>query len=508
MYFSVSGINMGIQLSRQLQVHDYLIVEKVRTHNTSQVLFVQILGSLHKRQGSELGGTWFFNTYPGAGCDIPSHFYSFSFAPNPDWSHQFSMQGEISTYIKDVAHKYDIPKHCLFSTECLGARWNAQEKLWRISMRDEKSGRTYEKTAKAVVSAVGVLGVANECPLPGKEVFKGHIWHSSRWNHDVPVTDKRVVVVGNGCSATQFVPVIAKEAKSIHQFVRGTHYYMERPNQVYSSSWKWAFRHIPGFYWAYRFLIYVTLDVSFKLFRLTQVQEREAVEKDTIAYIKKNAPEKYQELLIPKFRLGQKRRVFDTDYLSTLSRDNMHLSDTRLKQIVAEGVETVDGEIIPADIIVLANGFKAQDFLVPMDVVGDGGISLEQRWKEQQGARAYRGAVVPGFPNFVMLIGPNTVQGHFSVIYTSECAVNYAVKILQPALAKQKVVRVKEEAEKKYNSWLQSELRKLVWSEVEEVGWYADKKSGHNPTIYPAEQTRFWWQTLFPVWNDFEVSAT
>ncbi|ORY83081.1 4-hydroxyacetophenone monooxygenase [Protomyces lactucae-debilis] len=480
-----SGLDMAIKLKTQLLEHNFAIIEKEKS----------------------VGGTWLVNQYPGAGCDVPSHFYSLSYEPNPDWSHVYSFSDEISAYVDRVARKYDIHKHCLFETECVSAIWDEKTELWNVKVRDLKTGTESTKTSTVVVSAVGVLGVPADPPIPGIEQFEGRVMHTAKWDRHVDLHNKNVVVIGNGCSATQATPVIAKEAKHLKQFIRSSHYYLEQPQAKYSKFEKWLCRNMPLYQRFFRFIIYFFADIDFRLFYTRLLGLRNAQKKIALKYLHETAPEKYHKVLTPDFELGQKRRVYDTNYLKTLHRDNVELTNVPLEKFTQKGIQTIDGQETPADIVVLANGFKTQDFLVPMKIVGQAGESLEGRWKKQGGARAYLGAAVARFPNFFLLVGPNTVQGHFSVVFTIECNVNYVIQLIRPILREKQIVSVKEEAEASYNRWIKEELSKTVFTQPGATGWYSSKESGHNPTIYPSYQTHYWWHTLKPKWKDFELEA-
>ena len=387
----ISGLNMGIQLKRQLGINNFTILEK----------------------GSELGGTWFYNKYPGAGCDVPSHFYSLSYEPNPDWSQLFSPADEIKEYLVKTAEKYDMLRHFSFNTKCLGARWNTEKNIWHVDLFDSIKDVKYQKTCRVLVSAVGVLSLPCD-PLPGTKDFGGPAFHSSAWDYGVDLKDKDVLLIGNGCSATQIVPSIIDEVRSVKQFVRGQQYFLERPQFQYSAFSRWMFRHVPLVQRLYRWLICYSMDSNFKIFYKDAVAYRGKQEREAKEYMLSNTPTKYLDMIMPKFSLGVKRRVFDTGYLQALHKANLILSDTPIKKVVTGGLQLETGEIVKGDILVHCNGFKAQDFLVPMEIIGDKGQNLHDRWRTQGGARAYLGTSISGFPNFFTILSAHTLQGHSS----------------------------------------------------------------------------------------------
>lgn len=516
----ISGLCMGVQLQRKLGYDDFCIYEK----------------------GGGLSGTWYHNKYPGAACDVPCHLYSLSFEQNPDWTQVFADSDEIERYWEGVARKWRLRDRIRFKTECLGAEWQTAGKYWVVTFRDLDNGQEFERTCRVLISAVGVLAIPRDNPVPKNDAFKGDMWHSAKWRTDVDLRGKNIVVVGNGCSATQFVPVIAEQAGHVTQVVRGAHFLNERPQAAYGWLVKWLFRKAPILQTLYRSLIFGILDSTFRLFYTANVGARKQLTADFLRHMRKTTPQKYHDIVVPKFTLGVKRRVYDTDYLACLHRDNVTLTDTPIGYAVSDGVVLKDGSKIAADAIVYANGFKATDYLVPLRIVGRKGQDLASRWKSQGGARAYLGTSVPEFPNFAMLLGPNTVQGHNSVIFTIECAVNYVLRsVIRPlknsGWKQGAVVECTQAAENAYNDWLRDALAQTVWgasaadlerenktsegdgvavvaattddktaallqhpqkkAKQEKVhGWYVDPVTGHNPTIFPAPQALYWWKTL------------
>ena len=484
-----SGIAMGCQLQRQLGFTNFEIYDK----------------------GGEMGGTWFFNTYPGAGCDIPSHFYSFSFEPNPDWTQAFALQPEIQQYMINVTKKYNLPAHTHLNTEAISATWDNDTGRWTVDFKDLKANQTYSKTCKFLVMGAGGLSVPNKCPVPGIENFKGNHWHSARWNHDVSLKDKNVIVIGNGCSATQFVPVIVSEVKSLVQFIRSQHWLFGRPDWKYPPGFRWVMRNVPGALKFHRLFWAAFLEYDFGLFKLKSgAGRRKAAAELGTSYMKRKAPEKYHDLLTPKFQVGAKRRVYDTGYYKALHNPKIHLTNDPCVQIKENSVVTKSGAEYPADVIVYANGFQIHEPMVPMVIRGKSEEDVRARWKRQGGCRAYMGAMIADFPNLFTLIGPNTATGHYSIIYTAECTVNMAIRLMRPLLGtgEKGIIEVTEEAEAKDVEWVQEKLKEYVWGSDGESGWYVDKTTGHNDTVYPHYQTHYWLRTLRPVWSDFKITGT
>ena len=501
----MSGLGLAVQLIRNYNYRDFQIVEKV----------------------ADVGGTWLVNTYPGCGCDVASHFYSYSFELKSDWSQKFSMREEIQDYFRGVAEKYAVLPHVSFNTTVERAEWNEEGQFWETTLRDRGSKEVYTKRSRILVSGVGNLSVPRECELPGADEYQGKLFHSALWDHSFDWKDKDVVVLGNGCSATQFVPVMAEDAKSITQFARQAQYLAERPNPVYSPAFKALMTYMPFAMRLYRFKLYADMEKDFASMDTEGgAHIRQGLVEENERYVKRMAPEKYWSALIPKHEIGCKRKVMDTNYLSSLHRPNVELiASDPVTNLTASGVITASGRELPADAIVLATGFQVFRMLFPMQIHGRNSLNLQSYWDEQhQGAaQAYFGTCIPGFPNFFTLMGPNTVTGHLSVIYTVECQINFILRLLDPLLqsklkkptlsiktilaspptAAPNVVAVLPSAALRDSSWLQSGLSKLVWSSGC-TNWALDPATGMNIAMYPGYQFSFWLRSIFIPGGDFE----
>jgi cation diffusion facilitator CzcD-associated flavoprotein CzcO len=494
----MSGLGLAVQLRRHYPNTTFKLIEKCH----------------------DVGGTWLVNTYPGCGCDVASHFYSYSFALNPDWSQKFSMRSEIQAYFRGVAEQYGIVKHVRFGREVEIARWQEDEKAWEVTIKDLATKQTTTERAKIVVSAVGSLSIPQPCKIPGAETFDGKLFHSATWDSSFDWKGKDVVVLGNGCSATQFVPIMAQDAKQITQFARQAQFLAERPNPIYSGTFKAIMRYVPFAMRLYRFKLYADMEKDFAGFETESGQSiRKGLKDENEKYVKRMAPEKYWDALIPKHEIGCKRKVMDTDYLATLHRENMDLIvDDAVESITLTGVRCKSGREISADGIVLATGFEVFRMLFPMEIYGENGMSLNEHWnsKYEGAAQAYFGTCVPGFPNFFTLMGPNTVTGHLSVIYTVECQINFVLRLIAPILESTQAlsrallaptqaveaVDVKPEVAAAHSSWIQSKLQKLVWSSGC-TSWALDPKTGVNIAMYPEYQFLFWWRSIFIPAKDF-----
>ncbi|KAH7126912.1 hypothetical protein B0J11DRAFT_433542 [Dendryphion nanum] len=386
----MSGLGLAVQLIRRFGVHNFELIEK----------------------SNDVGGTWLANTYPGCGCDVASHFYSYSFALNPNWSRKYSMQPEIQQYFRSVAEQYRIMKHVQFHSIVERAEWNDDSKIWTVTVLDLTTKTRTVRRAKILVSAVGALSVPKKCDTPGAENFKGHLFHSAEWDHSFDWKNKEVVVLGNGCSATQFVPIMAQgdgAVKKITQFSRQAQYLSERENPYYSSTFKAVMKYVPLAMRLYRGYYYWQMESDYPGFDIESGRAiRQELAKENEAYVKRTAPRKYWDALIPKIEIGCKRKVLDTDYLASLHKENVELIyDDPVEKIVEDGVRTKSGKTVHADAIVLAIGFATQQMLFPMEIVGRDGLSLNKYWDTttQSVAQAYFGTCVPDFPNFFIMMG-------------------------------------------------------------------------------------------------------
>ncbi|KAH6999111.1 hypothetical protein BKA56DRAFT_627184 [Ilyonectria sp. MPI-CAGE-AT-0026] len=497
----MSGIGLAIQLVRQYGTRNFELIEK----------------------SDHVGGTWWLNSYPGCGCDVPSHFFSYSFALNPNWSQKFAMQPEIYAYFKDVARKYDIDNHVRFQSVVESAVWEDDSGTWLVAIQDLKTTRVTQRRCKILISAVGALSIPKKCEIPGAFKYQGRMFHTAEWDHSFDWKNKEVVVIGNGCSATQFVPIISGgdgAVKKVTQFSRQAHWLAERPNPEYSASFKWIMRWVPFAMRIYRVSLYWEKERDFRGFHVTSGADiRKKWSTEAADYIRKNAPKKYLEFLVPKSEVGCKRRVNDTDYLLSLHRDNVDLVYTDpVEEVLTNGVRTKSGRFVNADAIILANGFETQKFLFPMNIQGKDGVELSDHWDEvSEGASsAYFGTCVSGFPNFFVMMGPNTLSGHLSVIYTTECQINFTMRVISPVMKALRnsrsilptirsapdIIGVKADAEQRDIATVQEKAKELVWA-TGCTSWFIETTTGRNTIMYPDWQYRFWLRSVFIDWNDF-----
>ncbi len=472
----VSGLCMGMQLLRA-GISSFTIFEK----------------------SDRVGGTWWDNQYPGAACDVPSHFYCYSFEPNPDWTRKFSPQAEIQRYLAHCAEKYALLPHIRFRTEVAGASFDERAGVWRI-----RTGDGEEVTANVLVSGVGQLNRPHVPDLPGLSDFEGVSFHSARWNHAHDLTGKNVAVIGNGASAIQFIPPVAKKARKLTIFQRSPNWCVPRGDYAYSERAKRMFRAFPWLMRLYRWFFYWQLEKNFFAFR-GEGRIARGFETGARGWLEQSvADPKLREVLTPDYRVGCKRILIDDDFYPALARPNVEIETGEIGRITRDAIETKDGKRHPVDTLILATGFESTSFLAPMQIEGLGGRKLEEVWRP--GAEAYLGVAVSGFPNFFLLYGPNTNLGHNSIIFMIECQVGYAVRCIRD-LARRGLrwLDVRADAQERYNSRIQSELSHTAWA-AGCKSWYKTA-SGKVTNNWSSFTLRYWWQTRRPALEDFTHAA-
>jgi cyclohexanone monooxygenase len=464
------GLGMAIELGRAGE-HDVRVLEK----------------------GQDVGGVWRENTYPGAACDIPSHLYSFSFEPNPDWSHVYSPQSEILAYLRRCADKYGVRDKIRFGCEVTAAAFDEARSLWRIDWRDAL-GRACAGHARVLVSAVGVLSRPVIPALPGLASFRGPVFHSAQWQHEVALKDRRIAVIGTGASAIQFVPELAREAARLTVFQRTPPHVLPRADRAYSERERRRFARWPGWRQAHRALIYATHDArAIGFTRLRWLLDLVGGRASRKLLKQQVADPALRQRLTPRTPIGCKRILLSNDWLPALTRPNVELVTDRIEAIAPGGVRVAGGREIEADIIVLGTGFAASEFLAPMDIRGRGGRSLNEAWAH--GAHAWLGIAVPGFPNFFMLYGPNTNLGHNSIVFMLESQVAHVMRCLRKLRdAHGATIEVAAPPVERYNARLRQRSQKTVFTGCS--NWYIDS-NGRHTVNWPGFTTTYRWLTRY-----------
>jgi cation diffusion facilitator CzcD-associated flavoprotein CzcO len=429
-------------------------------------------------QGSDVGGTWRDNTYPGACCDIPSQLYSFSFAPNPEWSSSYSPQPEIQAYVQKVARDAGILDRCHFQTPMTDARWDDDARLWRVRT---PSG---ELTATTLTSCTGGLSAPKLPDIEGIDSFAGALFHSARWDHDADLEGKRIAVIGTGASAIQIVPEMAKVAGHLDVYQRSAPWVIPRNDRVYSRPERWALRHLPALGKLYRTGIYWAHEGYVPAFTW-QPRLAAPAEKAALANLHKGIKDPaLRAKVTPHFRLGCKRVLRSNTYYPALAADVTDLVTEPIAKITAHAIVTTDGVEHPVDVIVVATGFHTTDLPIASRIVGRDGRSLSQVWDET-GMAAYKGTTVHGFPNLFLMVGPNTGQGHTSMIFVIESQIAYLRDAIRTMRARGVAeLEPRADAQRRWNSDLQKRMRRTVWSTGGCSSWYLDDH-GRNTTLWP-----------------------
>lgn len=455
------------------------------------------LGILLKRNGftdftifdreDGVGGTWRINTYPGLACDVKSHLYSYSFDLNPHWSRLWAAQPEILAYFERCADRYGLGPHLQLGTEISSARWEADPGQWWLTTAD---GRRYR--FDIVVSAVGLFNRPVLPDLVEEQPFTGTVMHSARWDHSVPLAGARIAVLGTGSTAAQLVPELAKVAEKVYTVQRSPTWILPKPDRCYTARERWVLAHVPFAPKLYRARLWLRSEANISVIEngSAKTSEFTAVARkllDTVV-----ADERLRADLTPDHPLGCKRLVFSSDYLPALSQGNVEVVASPAKTLRARSLVTADGTECEVDIVVCATGYAAADYLGQIEVVGEAGATLREVWRD--GASAYLGMAVPGFPNFFMLYGPNTNVGSNSVIFVLEAQARYLVRALKHLRRKHKsYIAVRPAAMADYLAKIDRWMQGTVWTT--RCSNYFRAANGRVVTQWPRSAGAFWAMT-------------
>jgi len=459
-----AGLGMAIRL-KQAGIDDFVVLEAA----------------------TGVGGTWRDNHYPGCACDVQSHLYSFSFEPWPRWTRDFAPQKEILEYLEHCTDKYGVRPHIRFGARVNKGRFDERSGEWELTTTD---GRTFR--ARVVVSGTGPLSRPQLPDIPGLSSFEGKTFHSARWDDSFSLAGKRVAVIGTGASAIQIVPNIAPEVGKLFVYQRTAPWVMPKPDGPIAA-WKQAlYERAPVFQKAARARIYWTREllalgfvVEPRILKLAEGLGRRYLARSV-------ADPALRARLTPTYRMGCKRVLPTNEYLPALQRDNVELVTDGIAEVRPHGIVTKDGTERDVDAIVLATGFEAAEQVAPFEVHGRDGRELNEVWRD--GAEAYLGTTIAGFPNLFLLIGPNTGLGHSSMIFMIESQVAYVLDAIRTMRARRlKLVDLRAEAQQRYNERIQKRLEGTVWSSGC-MSWYLTR-TGKNTTIWPGFTFEFRWKT-------------
>lgn len=453
------GIGMAVALARA-GIGPFVVVEK----------------------GAELGGTWRDNVYPGAACDVPSNLYSFSFHPGR-WTRRYPAQPEILSYLEEVVDQHGVRPFIRTGTAVRACELDEPKRRWKVTLDDGSV-----LVARAVVSAVGQLNKPALPAIGGRDTFGGSWWHSARWNHDVPLQNKRVAVIGTGASAIQFVPEVARQAAHVEVFQRTAPYVLAKADRPYTAKEQALQSAVPLFRKAQRLRTFLYGELLTSGFVGSRALAGMAV-RQWQQLLERQVPDaELRRRCTPDYVLGCKRVLFSNDWYPTLNQPHVDLVTDPIVRIAEDGVVTADEALHRADVIVYGTGFQTLDFLQPMRIAGRRGRLLHDQWA--QGAEAFLGVVVSGFPNLFLLYGPNTNLGGNSIVYMLEAQISYVLAALR-AMREQRLdwVDVRPDLQAEFAEWVAQASAGSVW-ESGCRSWYTTA-AGRNTNNWPDHTFRY-----------------
>jgi cation diffusion facilitator CzcD-associated flavoprotein CzcO len=459
-----AGLGMAVKL-KQAGIDDFVVLERA----------------------DDVGGTWRANTYPGCQCDVPSTLYSFSFAPNPDWTHTYPLQPEIWDYLRGIARDYGITPHVRCGAPVTAASWDDETRRWTL---ETSKGQV---TAQVVVLGVGALSEPSIPPIPGIESFEGTIFHSADWNHEHDLSGERVAVIGTGASAIQLIPRIQPRVGALDVYQRTPPWVMPHPDREVTKLERSLWRAFPrsqhlwrAAVWAARESMVVGLTRAPRLMRGMELVAR--------AHLRKQVRDRQlRRRLMPRYRLGCKRILVSNEYYPAMCQPNVELVTGGIAEIKPHSIVDRDGRERPVDTIIFGTGFQVTDPPSASYMRGRDGALLSEVWG--QSMSAFLGTTIAGFPNAFMITGPNTGLGHSSMVYMIESQIAYVMDALRTMDERgAAAVEVRPEVQSAYNDELQAKLGGTVWSTGGCKSWYLDS-TGRNTTLWPSFTFRFREQT-------------
>ena len=434
-----------------------------------------------------VGGTWRINTYPGLACDVKSHLYSYSFDLNPQWTRLWSGQPEILEYFERCARRYSLGPNLMLNTEIRSAHWDPDSETWCLTTAAGAQHRF-----DVVVSAVGLFNQPVMPKLVEEEPFTGTLMHSARWDHAVDLKQSQVAVLGTGSTASQLVPELAKVAEKVYSVQRSPTWILPKPDRAYSGRERWALAHVPFAKKLYRARLWLRSEANISVIEngSDKTQEFKALAEGLLESAV--GDQELRDKLTPDHPLGCKRLVFSSEFIPALTRPNVEVVSSPARSLRARSLVTADGSELNVDVVVCATGYAAADYLGQIDVVGEDGTSLRETWRD--GAYAYLGMAVPGFPNFFMLYGPNTNVGSNSVIFMLEAQAHYIVRALKHMRRRRRsyvALRPRTMADfiAKIDRWMEG----TVWTT--RCSNYFRAANGRVVTQWPRSARSFWTMT-------------
>jgi 4-hydroxyacetophenone monooxygenase len=461
---------------------------------------------IEKNQG--IGGSWYENIYPGCGVDTPNHFYSYSFELNHDWSHFFARRDELWSYFENVADKFDIRKHIRFGEEVLACRFDDGRQIWSVEVR-KADGTIETLEANAVISAVGLLNRPKIPEFKGLSDFQGPVMHTAQWDPNFDWTGKKVVLIGTGASAQQAAPTMADATEHLTIVQRSAHWVVPNPNYFaeVGDGLKWVLKHVPFYvrwyrfqlFWAFADGLHAALQVDpnwedpDRSVNMINARHRRFMEEYANSKLGEDSP--LLAKVIPNYPPYGKRILIDNKWFEMLNRDNVSLETSGVAQIHPHAVELEDGTMIEADAIVAATGFRTTEVLFPMTITGRGGVDIHAMWGKDD-ATAYLGTMVPHFPNFYTLVGPNTGLAHGgNVIFVTECQMRLVLNCLREQIERgDRTIEVRQDVHDAYNDEVEELHSRMVWTHKGMTSWYRNDR-GRVFALLPYRLVDYWRMT-------------
>jgi cation diffusion facilitator CzcD-associated flavoprotein CzcO len=472
-----AGLGMAIQLCKA-GIESFLVIEKT----------------------DDIGGTWRDNTYPGCACDIPSHLYSFSFEKNPEWSRMYAPQPEIWDYLRECAKRYGVLPHIRFQMPLREAVWEEARGVWRLT-----AGEGTQIEARVLISAVGALHVPHYPELKGLDRFAGPAFHSAAWDPAARLDGKNIAVIGTGASAVQFVPQIAPRAARLYVFQRTPAWILPRLDFVFSERWKDRFRRVPGAMRLFRTFLFWNLEIRVAGF-LGNRRLRNVGVKIARRHLESQISDPgLRAALTPQYEFGCKRVLLSSDFYPALLRSNVELVTDPIAEVREHSIVTAGGIERPIDALIFGTGFQATVLLHGTRIVGRNGLSFMDAWRAHRSA--FLGMTVTGFPNFFMLLGPNTGLGHNSVVLMIEAQIRYVMSCLRLMRRRgHSVMDLRASTQDRFGAELHERLKKTVWQAGGCKSWYQDPATGENPALWPGSVVEYRRRTRRVAEGDYDLA--
>ncbi len=470
----LSGICAAIRL-RKKQITDFIVLEKA----------------------SGVGGTWRDNSYPGIACDVPAHLYSFSFELKPDWPHFYPSGREIHDYCQMCVDKYHLASHIQLNAQVESAEFDGR--YWQIRLTD---GRRIE--ASVLISGLGGLHSPKHPDIEGLESFAGDRFHTAEWNHNCSLEGKRVGIIGTGASSVQVLPAIADQASSIKVFQRSAAWVFPRIAHKIPESRQALYRRHPWLMRLNRWRLWLRLDIlgMLSLRRDSRMNRRSA--RLSLGYLERKVKDpELRKKLTPDYEVGCKRRCISDDYFSTFNQPHVELITDAISSVDKDGIRDETGQHHSLDVIIEATGFHPISIADQVAIRGREGKPLSQAWAD--GIKSFRTVMVPNFPNFFMLLGPNSITGHTSALIMIESQVDYMIKCLMLAEREgYNCLEPKADFTDGYNERLQKDMKRMTF-DGGCGAWYTTDRN-HNFTLWPRSAMLFVLELFAPNRSEFLFS--